>query len=193
MTNLTLDDVHQALTLSDFDVMAAWMRMVPSYRLMQRPHNLKGRAKLAGVLILLYPLDGVLTFVLTRRTETVATHKGQVSLPGGAQEPGETLYQTAIRETCEELLISLHKDEIELLGALSPLYVSVSDFEIHPLELSLPMLLDDSTKTKEHWNIQGLAADIPFYRVAGHAVWGATAVMLSEFEGRLRAVINSPG
>jgi 8-oxo-dGTP pyrophosphatase MutT (NUDIX family) len=208
--NPTLDDVRRALALADFDVEAAWQRMVPRPRAMRRPSGLKGEARRAGVLLLLYPLNGVLTFPLTRRTETVATHKGQISLPGGAQEEGETPVQTAFRETCEELSIG-PTDQIDVLGALAPLYVSASDFEIHPivgylpcrpdfhpdpvevaevLEMSLPMLLDDVIKVRERWTIHGLELDVPFYRVAGQAVWGATAILLGELEGRLRAVMG---
>ena len=54
-------------------------------------------------MILLYPRGENLDFFLTRRTETVETHKGQISLPGGAQEPGESLQETALREASEEL------------------------------------------------------------------------------------------
>jgi hypothetical protein len=89
--------------------------------------------------------------------------------------------------------------------------VLVSDFEIYPyvgftarrpdfnpqpeevaevLELPLRSLLDDTLKRTERWNVRGLEMDVPFYRVAGHAVWGATAIILSELEGRLRAVLG---
>ena len=54
-------------------------------------------------MLLLFPRDGQLHFVLTRRTEQVAAHKGQVSLPGGGRHPGEALVETALRETSEEL------------------------------------------------------------------------------------------
>ena len=159
------------------------------------------------MLLLLYPFNGELAFVLTRRTEMVATHKGQISLPGGAQEPGETIQQTALREACEELRICL--DTVDVLGWLTPLYIPPSDFEIHPtvayitprpvfepdpvevaevLEMSLPMLLDDRFKVKERWEWRGQEIDVPFYRLGGHVVWGATAIVLSEFEQRLHAV-----
>ncbi|HEC23526.1 MAG TPA: hypothetical protein ENI95_11495, partial [Chloroflexi bacterium] len=62
---LTLEDVRRALALRDFDVLAAWQRMAPRPRPLQRPPDREGNAKPAGVLILLYPLNGVLTFVLT--------------------------------------------------------------------------------------------------------------------------------
>lgn len=210
--NPTLQDVQRALALPNFDVMTAWMRMAPAFRPMERPPDFEGQPKPAGVFLLLYPYNDALTFLLTRRTESVATHKGQISLPGGAQEAGETIAQAALRETCEELHICL--DEGRLIGALTPLYVIVSDFLIHPfvgyvptqptfqpdpvevagvLEFPLPQLLDNTIKATERWNLRGLEADVPFYRIHGQTVWGATAIILSEFEGRLRQVLDQQG
>src|SRR5512135_1791039 len=85
----------------------------------------------AAVMILLYPIQNRLDFFLTRRTETVETHKGQISLPGGAQEPDETLQQTALREASEELGIDVAC--VEILGEpLTPLYIPVSGFRLTP-------------------------------------------------------------
>jgi 8-oxo-dGTP pyrophosphatase MutT (NUDIX family) len=207
----TLDDIRWALSLPGFDHLDAWLRMAP------RPHHAlhdleggSGQERGAGVLILLYPVDGRLTFVLTRRTETVATHRGQISLPGGAFEPqDETPGNTALRETCEELATC--QGDIHLLGALTPLHVVVSGFVIHPfvahipyrpdfrpeptevaevLEMPLADLLDDSIKVEERWDFRGYFRDIPFYRINGLPLWGATAIILSEFEMRLRAVLD---
>ncbi len=207
----TLDDIRRALTLSGFDHLDAWLRMAP--RPHHALHDLDGspdQGRTAGVLVLLYPVGGRLTFVLTRRTETVATHRGQISLPGGAYEPQDkTLGDTALRETCEELLTC--QDDIRMLGALTPLRVVVSGFVIHPfvayipyrpdfraeptevaeiLEMPLIDLFDDAIKVEERWDFQGLYRDIPFYRVNGLPLWGATAIILSEFEMRLRAVLD---
>lgn len=208
--NPTLDDVRRALALTPFDHERAWRRMVPRPRIMRRPASLAGSARRAEVLILLYPVSGILHFVLTLRTETVAVHKGQVSLPGGACEVHDHLPgDTALRETCEEL--SVCREDITLLGKLSPLYVAVSDFEIYPfvgyvplrpafnhdplevaavIEIPLPDLLDDALKAEERWTIRGLEMDVPFYRLGGQVVWGATAIILSEFEQRLKAVLH---
>ncbi len=206
----TLDDVRRALTLPDFDALPAWMKMAPTPRPLDRPAEKEGQVRLAGVLLLLYPHEGSLTFALTLRTDTVANHKGQISLPGGMQEAGETLAQTALRETCEEIGVCL--DESCIIGMLTPIYVVVSDFQISPfvgyvstrpafdpvpvevaamVEMPLKLLLDDGIKAKEHWNLSGRELDVPFYRVDGHIVWGATAVILSEFEWRLRAALGS--
>jgi len=66
---------------------------------------------------LLHPHENALAFFLTRRTSLVATHKDQVSFPGGAQEDGETPIEAALRETCEE--IGVCRDDIEIVGALT--------------------------------------------------------------------------
>lgn len=128
--NPTLPDVRRALDIADFDTKSAWLKMAPRARPLERPAGQPGKVRLAGVLLLLYPRGGDLAFSLTRRTETVADHKGQISLPGGMREGDETLPRTALRETCEEVRVCL--DEPSLIGRLTPLYLSVSDFEITP-------------------------------------------------------------
>ena len=127
MTHFTLHDVRHALALEPFDVLEAWQAMAPIDRPLRKPPEVTGRAHPAGVLLLLYPgIDG-LTFALTRRINDVATHKGQVSLPGGALEPGEAPELAALREACEEIGIC---DPVTVIGKLTPLFVHVSDFEI---------------------------------------------------------------
>ncbi len=206
----TLDDVRRALNLPGFEHEAAWQRMSPRPRLMRRPGDWAGQARRGEVLILLYPGEGTLSFVLTRRTETVATHKGQIALPGGSQEPGDLHPgDAALREACEELGVC--RAQVELLGRLAPLYVVVSDFEVHPfvaytpcrpafradptevaevLEMSLRDLLNDACKAEERWQVGGFELDVPFYRLGAYAVWGATAIILSELEQRLRAALS---
>jgi 8-oxo-dGTP pyrophosphatase MutT (NUDIX family) len=206
LTLLTLDDVRRALTLPDFDPIEAQLRMAPQPRPFRR-ENKPGNPRLAGVLILLYPVEGILTFVLMRRVEYPGVHSGQISLPGGKREDGETFEQTAVRETFEELGVI---DPVDVLGALTPLYVPPSDFEIHPIvaylparpawkpaplevaeviEVPLAHLLDPQVKATEEWTRNDQPFVVPLYRVNEHKVWGATAAILSEFEMRLRAVL----
>jgi len=201
---LTLDDVQRAIALQPFDVLGAWQAMAPIDRPLQKPPEATRTTRPAGVLLLLYPSAQGLTFALTRRTDAVATHKGQVSLPGGSLEPGESPEIAALREACEELGIC---DPITVIGTLTPLFVHVSDFEIHPfvgymshrpsftpqpgevaevLEMTLDQLTDDAIKASELWTLQGTSMNVPFYRLGESIVWGATAIILSEFEGRLK-------
>ncbi|MBN1427027.1 MAG: CoA pyrophosphatase [Anaerolineae bacterium] len=204
-SSLTPADIACALVLDDFDVRAAWQRMFPLMESEVLPTGDSEHSKPAGVLLLLYPSRDGLTFPLTRRTDLVATHKGQISLPGGAQEEGETPCQAALRETCEELCAC--PKATCLLGALTPLHVAAGDFTIYPfvgyvpqrpdfkpnpvevaevLEVPLSLLLDEKVKALEHWHYHGIEMDVPFYRLQDQIVWGATAIILSEFEGRLR-------
>jgi 8-oxo-dGTP pyrophosphatase MutT (NUDIX family) len=170
------------------------------------------RSREAGVMCLLFPQGDDLAFFLTRRTENVATHKGQISLPGGALEPGDaTAVDAALRETCEELAVC--RDDVQVLGSLTPLDTVTGGFrvtpvvgylparphvELNPIEVAevivmpLSALLDDSIKVEERWEWRGMTLDVPFYRVDENIVWGVTATILSEFEARLRAALDHP-
>ena len=84
----------------------------------------------AGVLILLFPRNNGWHFFLTKRTYKVDHHKGQISLPGGVMEDGETLTQAALRETHEE--IGVLPKLITVIGSLTSFNIPVSGFEIFP-------------------------------------------------------------
>jgi len=207
---ITLEDVRRALALEGFDPLLAQARMAPRPRAVHRP-EIPGTAKLAGVLVLLFPAedDEALHFALMKRTEYPGVHSGQISLPGGRREGDETFIATALRETEEEL--GANADSVEIVGSLTPLYVPPSDFEIHPavgytptrpvwipdpnevaeiLEVSAALLLDDSYKGFEFLERGDVKIEIGYYRVGEHKVWGATAAMLSEFEMRLRIALD---
>jgi len=153
----------------------------------------------AGVLVLFYPCDDELCLVLTRRTDAVDTHRGQISFPGGSMDPGEDAASAALREAWEELAVDT--GPLEVLGELSPLYIPPSGFCIYPvvayaverpsfvpndgevaevLEVTLANLLDPATRGEEIWPIRGVDVRVPFYRVGHHKVWGATAMVLCE-------------
>jgi 8-oxo-dGTP pyrophosphatase MutT (NUDIX family) len=159
-------------------------------------------------LILLFPGATGLSFFLTRRTETVENHKGQISLPGGSQHAGETLKQTALRETCEEL--SVDAASIYFIGGpLTPVYIPVSGFRaaafvaqtpvrphvvpepgevVEIIETPLDLIVDEQNIAEEIWEIRGHQTTVPFFNVNGHKVWGATAMILGEFAEMLRQI-----
>lgn len=209
---LTLDDVRRALAAPRIG-RPAHERMSPRPRpgdIFPMPQMVNG--KQAGVLILLYEHAGELYFFLTRRTESVATHKGQISLPGGSREPGESLQETALREAREEL--DIDPTQVEILGEpLTPLYIPVSDFWVtafvgyyccsepvltasvaevfEVLPTRLADLLDESAVVEEEWELRGVAVRVPFFHLHGYKVWGATAMILAEFVALLRAQANA--
>ncbi|MBN1200475.1 MAG: CoA pyrophosphatase [Anaerolineae bacterium] len=209
MRQIHLDTVRAALALENFDSLAAQRQMAPQPRSLRRSPKQPGQSRQAGVLTLLFPAATGLSLVLIRRAENPHDiHSRQIGLPGGAQEPGETPVQTALRETREEL--GIHHT-IDLLGTLTPLYIPPSDFEVHPvvgyvdihprwkpdtsevagvLECPLAWLLDDNHKVFEDWDWHGDTLHVPWYNVHGHQVWGATAIILSEFEQRVRCVLD---
>ena len=206
---ITQDNVRDALDLADFDAATAQKPMIPGTRLNV---TRKPDSRQAGVLILLYPQPDALHFVLTRRTETLRGHSGQISFPGGKRDPEDNSFvDTALRETCEELgLCGRELREITILGQLSTLYIPPSDFEVFPVVAALPYqpvfqpnpaevaqvfsvsltaLLDARLKQSEYRDFKGQRVLIPYYAFHDQIVWGATAIMLSELEGRLRATL----
>ncbi len=181
---------------------AAQMCMAPVPRPLDPPTPAH-RPRRAGVLLLLYAAQekGELFLVLTRRSDSVADHKGQISLPGGAVDPGDvSTAHTALRETCEE--IGVCEDDVRLLGGLTPVYIEPSDFCIEPhvaylphrptfklqpgevaevLEVPISHFLGDENKAVENWLMRDPPMRVPYFDVFGHKVWGATAMVLAEF------------
>ncbi|MCQ3929431.1 MAG: coenzyme A pyrophosphatase [Chloroflexi bacterium] len=207
--NIELQHIQQALELPYFDALQAQQRMAPMARAMLRPPERPGSPRMAAVLILLFPGDEGLQFVLTRRHDYPGVHGGQISLPGGQREGEEAFEEAALRETFEE--VGVPSNAIQLLGQISNVYIPPSDFFVYPyvgytpsrpiwqpdpaevaevLEVSLYHLFDDGLKRSGEITRNGATFPIKYYALNGHMVWGATAVMLSEFEGRLRAVLS---
>lgn len=157
-------------------------------------------ARPATVLVLLYQREGRWHLPLTVRPPTMVVHAGQISLPGGRVEGGESPQQAALRELHEELGIS--EGEVELLGALSPVYLFVSNFVVTPwvgwcsrppvlkpeprevaevLELPLEHLLDAASRGTHPRTHRGVTLSAPHFQWNGHRIWGATAMILGEF------------
>ena len=160
----------------------------------------KPDARRAATLVLLYPDDaGAPRFVLTVRQPTLRAHSGQVSLPGGSLDGGETPEQAALREGWEE--VGVPPEAPEVLGRLSPLYIPPSGFAVWPVvaavgarppfrsqeaevaalvEVPLADLLADGVRQTTVRTARGGRFEVPHFALAGLEVWGATAMMLAE-------------
>lgn len=153
----------------------------------------------SSVLILLYPHDIFPGTILIKRTVDDSVHSGQISFPGGKREKNDdSLVQTALREAQEE--IGITPGNIEIIGSLSALYVSPSNFEIMPvvgysdkpvglkpnpaevdliIELSLSGL--DACRAEADLEVRGyMLRKVPCFHINDHVIWGATAMILQE-------------
>jgi len=138
--------------------------------------------------------------LLTVRADTLGRHGGQVSLPGGVVDPGETFEQAALREAHEE--VGLSPDLVRVLGALTPLDIPVSGFRLHPivgasdtqprltpahgevariLEVDINSLLSPDCLVHTRRARDGVAFTVPGFHLHGVEIWGATAMVLAEF------------
>ncbi|MFH1920957.1 MAG: CoA pyrophosphatase [Planctomycetota bacterium] len=163
-------------------------------------------ARAAAVLVLFYPHQGRWHLPLTLRPKHLPDHAGQVSLPGGAIEPGETSWAAAVREFHEEL--GAWDQEIERLGRLSPLYVAASNFRVEPwvaatghrpplapnpaevdevFEVPLAHLLDPANFGCHPRFDKGRRYTAPHFAWQSHRIWGATCAILGELVTLLEA------
>jgi 8-oxo-dGTP pyrophosphatase MutT (NUDIX family) len=169
-----------------------------------QPGVIPDSARRAAALILLYPGAAGPSFCLTERRSDLPHHPGQISLPGGRLDPGETASAAALREAHEE--VGVAADRVRLLGALSPLFVVVSNFAIEPfvgiadarpdfriaareVETLIEVPLTDLHTDRLHWGQKqrdDVTVDFPYFDLSGHQVWGATAMILGEFAILLR-------
>jgi 8-oxo-dGTP pyrophosphatase MutT (NUDIX family) len=185
----------------------AQFAMAPTYRQNPALASVVGKAcREAGVLIPIFPRQDAPTLLLTVRHGDLKHHSGQVSFPGGAREPDEPLHVTALREAWEE--IGIVPEAVELLGALTPLYIPPSNFCVYPfvgllseppvaplqtaevaavLHVPVAHLLAPATRGQEDRLLRGQRVTVPFFAVQDYKVWGATAMMLAELLALLEA------
>jgi 8-oxo-dGTP pyrophosphatase MutT (NUDIX family) len=156
------------------------------------------------VLLLTYPRAHRDYIVFMRRTDTVEHHKGQISLPGGAQDPTDAnITYTALREAHEEL--GIEPDHVEVYGVLPPVYARISGFVIYPvvarlrpgldepvfrpnaaevaevIEVPVDALGADGAHRVEQRSHDGVTYNVHFYEYGPYEIWGATGRILSAF------------
>lgn len=154
----------------------------------------------AAVMILILNRKENPHIIFTKRTDTVETHKGQISFPGGVKDPqDDNLLETAKRETFEE--IGIQPKLIENLGQLDDFY-TVTDYVVSPfvgyvksdfeyeinthevaqiLEVPLSIFLKADGFEVRKWDHQGTSYDVFFYHYQDQVIWGATAYILNRF------------
>ena len=192
-----------------------WVSQMNSAQLTRprtRPTELPESDREAAVMLLISPDSDSqsLNFVLTRRKDNLQHHPGQISLPGGRRDPGETIQETAFREVKEE--IGVAPDTVEIFGPLNSIYVPPSDFTVAPfvgwlstksdfdiqaeevdelILVPIAQLLDPSRRKFSSVASDTNERDIPWLALQGHQVWGATAIILDDFSQRLQRELSN--
>jgi 8-oxo-dGTP pyrophosphatase MutT (NUDIX family) len=157
--------------------------------------------KKAGVLILLIKDndDEEYKILFTKRSEQLKTHSGEVSFPGGKWEEGDSnLYQTALRESNEEInldmenvtklgplnfLLSRHKIEVNpFVGYLNQLQDFKGNFEIDEIfTVPISFLMNEENIEYKEFNRNDLKVYIPSWVYNGNRIWGLTAMIAADF------------
>ena len=199
--------VHSALKLE-----------VPYQERDVRPSKLRPKPKKitpASVLAIFGFYEGKKTpfLLLTQRTQSVETHKGQVAFPGGACDPEDRLQPdseiyTALRETEEE--IGIQPTDLRILGKLPQVQVLVSGFSVTPvmgllktpIEKTAPCINPDEIETifwislndllkpenyKVEWfSVKEVQYSTPVFTIGEHYIWGATGILIKNIVDRLK-------
>ena len=208
-------DALRAQLAASLPGLDAQLLMAPQPRPGWDPQTLPSGLRDAAGLLLVYPHDGIWHLPLTLRASALRHHTGQVSLPGGRVDAGETLEQAALREAFEE--VGILPDAVEILGRLSPLHIPVSKHLLHPIvgiaaerpafriaEAEVARLIEvplahlrapDTVRWEQRVRERPPAVlmDVPYFDVDGARVWGATAMVLAEFLAVMDALDDGGG
>lgn len=183
--------VHAGPVASDYDLSKAY-----------GPTEDDGPPTPAAVLIGLVERDHGLNVLLTRRADTLRRHTGQIALPGGRRDPGETPWQTALREAHEE--IGLERSQVRMLAELPPTSTFATNYVIHPFVATIPAGIDwrpsarevdavlelplgavRASRTRTQMERRGIRFETDAFIVDEHLIWGATARIIENLLERL--------
>jgi len=167
-----------------------------------------GESKKSGVLLLLYYKNDILNLVFIIRAIDKSVHSGQISFPGGKYDKvDKNLIDTSLRETFEE--IGVNPLDIQVLGNLTNLFIPVSNYIVSPyigfssikpsfklndsevagiIEIPLAHFLDEQNRITGTVDVRGTKYEVPVFKVGEHQIWGATAMILSEFVDLLKNI-----
>ena len=206
------------LKLSNLNSKTSQIKLAPSFRkeFIKLNSNKLLNSKKAAVIAALYEDDNKVRLILILRNTYNGVHSNQIGFPGGSVEDyDKTLFDTAIRETYEEIGVRVQKNE--LIRELHEIYIPPSNFNVYPFLVILnhpPFFVNDDKEVKEvitidlesllnckitltqipipaklnELNIQN-DVEVPAFKLAGYNVWGATAMMLSEIRDLINDVI----
>jgi 8-oxo-dGTP pyrophosphatase MutT (NUDIX family) len=155
----------------------------------------------AAVLVPLYRKENRYHVLLTKRSDQVEHHKGEISFPGGKMDPEDPdLEFCALRETAEE--VGVAPDDVRILGELDDFYTVATNYRVAPFVGLIPypypfrpsareiaglvtppldVFFDPSRRSEQIWHFQGQAVNVVSYAWEGHTIWGATARILKHF------------
>jgi len=182
---------------------SAQLKMAPKLRRkeLEEYHNNEIKNQ-SAVLVLIFFENNDYKIILTKRSNKLRKHRGQISFPGGKYDNTDVdLQETAFREAREE--IGFENTDIEVLGWLSSLIIPVTNFEVHPLVVFCNNKPDFRINTEEVDKIieapisqltnlknikrtsfgnssSGRFIEAPYFEIDKHKIWGATAMIISE-------------
>jgi 8-oxo-dGTP pyrophosphatase MutT (NUDIX family) len=155
----------------------------------------------SAVLIVLYEYNRNKHTLFIKRADYNGVHSGQVSLPGGMfKQHDKILSNTALRETKEET--GIPENKIQIVGSLTSLYIPVSGITVYPyvgfclekpelnpdpfevkymIEANVEELLDPCNQKYKIMQVGDSEIEIPYFDIQGEHIWGATAMIMSEF------------